>query len=214
MRTSSSRLASRALPILASTLLAAMTGSCAAGADDARVDDARVDDATRDRVVAIAGPAATRLAGTLSGELMGAVAEGGPAHAIDFCAREAMDLTRQVAAEMGAGWEVRRTALRTRNPANAPDDLDVRALERFHTAESDGAALENLVRRAPDGDYRYYRPLRVAPLCLECHGPRESLRPDVLDALATRYPDDAATGYAEGDLRGVIRITVPAAAVD
>jgi hypothetical protein len=200
--------------VLPFTLLAGVAAAAACGADRA---DAGADPETHARVAAVAAPAATRLAGTLSGELMAAVAQGGPAHAIDFCAREALDLTGQVAAELGEGWEVRRTALRTRNPANAPDDLDARALDQFHAAEADPAReadpLGDLVLRAPDGDYRYYRPLRIAPLCLECHGDRAAMQPAVLDALAERYPEDTATGYAEGELRGLIRITVPAAAV-
>lgn len=187
----------------------------AMAACDARVDEAHVvDDETRARVVATAGPAASHLAGTLSGELMAAVAEGGPAHAIGFCANEALELTSQVAAGMGDGWLVKRTARQTRNPANAPDELEASALERFHSAEAEGAGLEELVQRTPEGDYRYYRPLRIAPLCMECHGPRDAMQPAVLEAVDARYPDDQATGYTEGELRGLIRITVPAGAIE
>lgn len=194
---------------LAVALLAGAGTACAGGADEATL----VDDETRARVVAVAGPAASRLAGTLSGELMAAVREGGPAHAIGFCADEALELTGRVAAGLGEGWEVRRTARRIRNPANAPDDLEAAALDRFHAAEGEGAGLEELVQRTSGGDYRYYRPLRIAPLCMECHGTRDAMEPAVLEALDARYPDDQATGYTEGELRGLIRITVPGAAL-
>ncbi|HSH44717.1 MAG TPA: DUF3365 domain-containing protein [Longimicrobiales bacterium] len=190
-------------------LLVAVAAACAPEDDRANVDDA-----TRARVVAAASPAATTLAGTLSGQLMAAVNEGGPAHAIGFCANEALVLTDSVAGGLGAGWQVKRTARRTRNPANAPDDLEEDALDRFHAAETDGEGLEDLVQRTPDGDFRYYRPLRIAPLCAECHGPRDAMQPAVLEAIDERYPDDDATGYTVGELRGLIRITVPAAAID
>lgn len=205
----SSRSAVRCICSPGMALFVGAVAACAPGADEAAV----VDDETSARVVAVASPAASRLAGTLSGELMAAVREGGPAHAIDFCATEALELTGRVAAESGEGWQVKRTARRVRNPANAPDDLEADALDRFHAAETEGDRLEELVQRTSEGDYRFYRALRIAPLCMECHGPREAMQPAVLEALDARYPDDQATGYTEGELRGLIRITVPAAAI-
>ena len=42
----------------------------------------------------------------------------------------------------------------------------------------------------------------VQPVCLTCHGKR--LAGDVRTAIAEHYPDDRATGYALGDVRGAI----------
>jgi hypothetical protein len=197
----------RAIPAV--LVLVMLVTACARPGED---PDA-VDSETRERVVAVAEPAATALARTLSGRLLDAVAEGGPAGAIEFCSREAVTLTDGVVADLGEGWAVKRTALRTRNPANVPDALEARALDRFHAAESDGGGLEDHVQRTAGGDFRYYRPLRIAPLCLECHGDPEAMQPAVRRALEDRYPDDAATGYADGDLRGLIRVSVPASAM-
>jgi hypothetical protein len=44
---------------------------------------------------------------------------------------------------------------------------------------------------------------------MACHGPSDSLAPDVADALALHYPDDRATGFTEGDLRGWFWVEVP-----
>lgn len=201
-------------PRLALLLAVLVLGGCGRGGDDPEANDPdAVDDETRARVAAVAGPAAGTLARTLSGELLAAMEEGGPVHAIEFCARDAMELTGTVAGQLGAGWEVKRTARRTRNPANAPDALEARALERFHDAEADGG-LDELVQHAGDDEYRYYRPLRIAPLCLQCHGDAAAMDPDVRAIIAERYPEDAATGYGEGELRGLIRVTVPAAALE
>jgi hypothetical protein len=196
----------RAIPAV--LVLTGLVTACARPGDDPDV----VDPTTRERVVAAAEPAATELARTLSGQLLAAVADGGPAGAIEFCSREAVLLSDGVVAELGEGWAVKRTALRTRNPANAPDALEARALDRFHAAESAGGGLEDHVQRTADGDFRYYRPLRIAPLCMECHGDPEAMQPAVRQALADRYPEDAATGYAVGELRGLIRVSVPASA--
>ena len=40
------------------------------------------------------------------------------------------------------------------------------------------------------------------PVCLSCHGPPGSLDPEVTTALKNLYPQDEATGYRMGDLRG------------
>ena len=40
--------------------------------------------------------------------------------------------------------------------------------------------------------------------CLACHGAPEQIPAEVAAILAERYPDDQATGYAVGDLRGAL----------
>jgi tetratricopeptide (TPR) repeat protein len=193
-------------------LLAVAVSACAPQDRDAELVE-EVDDATHARVVASGDSAASTLAVTLSGKLFDAISDGGPAFAIDFCAQEAQALAAAVASSMGPGWEVKRTSRRTRNPANAPDPGEQSALALFHEAEADGG-LEHLVQRTRDGGYRYYRPLRIAPLCLECHGSPAAMDADVRQVLSERYPDDQATGYGTGELRGLIRVTVPASRVE
>jgi hypothetical protein len=173
-----------------------------------------IDEATRQVVVQRGEQVALHLMQTLSGRLTAAMSEGGPPAAISFCSEEAHALTASVVEGIGHGWEVKRATLRPRNPDNAPDDLEEEALEFFHAAEAAGQELpEHLVQRTPDGDYRYYRPLLTAAMCVQCHGPAEELSSEVVQVLAQRYPDDQAIGYREGDLRGLIRVTVPADAV-
>lgn len=177
-------------------------------------DRAPLDDATRARVVAVGDSAAMSLVRTLGARLGEHMAQGGPAGAIAFCSAEAQTLTDSVSAALGEGWAVKRTTTKTRNPRNAPDSLEAEALRHFHDETAGGAEPpEHFVQATPDGDYRYYRPLRIAGLCLQCHGPRETLDPGVRQVLDTRYPADQATGYSEGDLRGLVRVTVPREAV-
>jgi len=51
---------------------------------------------------------------------------------------------------------------------------------------------------------RVHPPAEGEGACLTCHGPTESIPEDVRAALRERYPDDKATGYAVGDLRGAL----------
>ncbi len=173
-----------------------------------------LDDATRERVVAVGDTAAMSLVRTLGGRLNGHLASGGPADAVHFCATEAQRLTDSVSTALGEGWHVKRTTLQTRNPRNAPDSLEAQALMHFQTALHDTDELpDHLVQATADGDYRYYMPLRLGHMCLQCHGPRAQLDPAVRQTLSERYPADQATGYDEGDFRGLVRVTVPRSAV-
>jgi hypothetical protein len=190
------------------SLLAVLALATACG----RGDD--LDDETRARVVAAGDPAAMTLVRTLGGKLNGELATNGPAGAIRFCSGEALTLTDSVSRTLGPGWELKRTTRRTRNPRNAPDSLEAAALEYFHQADEAGEEPESHVQRTPAGDYRYYMPLRVGSMCLECHGPRDRIDPAVRQVLDTRYPADQATGYGAGDLRGVVRVTIPASAIE
>ncbi|MFN7177274.1 MAG: DUF3365 domain-containing protein, partial [Thermaurantiacus sp.] len=53
---------------------------------------------------------------------------------------------------------------------------------------------------------RYMRAIPTAPQCLACHGPEEAIAPAVRAAIAERYPDDRATGFRAGELRGAFSI--------
>lgn len=169
-----------------------------------RAEPAYMDDST---AIAIGSTAAGRLAGGLIGPLTAAVEADGPAGAIDFCSREALTLTTVIQDSIG-GVDLKRTTLRPRNPANAPDPLERAVLEDLHALAARGEPLPDHVLQHVDGATRFYRPLRVQPLCVRCHGPADQLDPAVAAILRERYPDDLATGYRDGDLRGVIRVEI------
>jgi predicted CXXCH cytochrome family protein len=65
----------------------------------------------------------------------------------------------------------------------------------------------------PENGYRYYAPIKVGLLCLSCHGPHDSLGPEVRAILDDRYPEDKAVNYSLGELRGVLRVFIPGEAV-
>lgn len=155
----------------------------------------------------VGAAAASTLTSELMGRLAAAIEEGGPAYALDFCSEQALPLTAGVAADLGVG--IKRTSSRIRNPANAPDDADRAALEHFEAALAAGEPLPAEHVQRLDGEMRYYRPIVVAEFCTTCHGLRDALDTDVRAALDARYPDDQATGFRAGDLRGVVRVSIP-----
>jgi hypothetical protein len=50
------------------------------------------------------------------------------------------------------------------------------------------------------------KPIIVQVECLNCHGSRTDIMPDVKNLIAQNYPGDKAIGYKMGDLRGAVSI--------
>jgi len=148
----------------------------------------------------------------LKGELGAAIEKGGPVAAIDVCHTRAPAIAARLSEESGA--RVGRTALRVRNAANAPDDLERAVLEQFAGDMAAGrvegpleAAFE--IKREGGIERHYLRAIPTEALCLTCHG--ETLGPDLAAAIARDYPGDQATGFKQGELRGAFRVVWPAA---
>jgi hypothetical protein len=145
---------------------------------------------------------------------MAAMKDGGPPAAVDVCAGRAQALTAEITQDLGIpGLAVRRTALRVRNPRNAPDELEQTALEDYARRSDAGEELAPRLIATAEG-YRYVAPIRTAGLCLTCHGAPEEIDPEVAAVVARHYPEDRAVGFALGDLRGIVSVAVPTSALD
>jgi len=157
---------------------------------------------------------ALQLGSELKAELGKAMAAGGSVGAIDVCRNRAPAIAAQLSRESGA--TVGRTALRVRNPANAPDELQRTLLEQFGSELASGKFMPPLeaafeIRRGGQVERRYMRAIPTEPVCLTCHG--KTLAPELATAIARDYPDDQATGFEQGQLRGAFTVTWPAAAI-
>ncbi len=154
---------------------------------------------------------ATELVTELKAELGRALASGGPAAAIEVCRVRAPEIAAQLSKESGA--TVSRTALRVRNPANAPDDLQRAILEQFSADLESGKAPMPLeaavdINRGGSIEHRYMRAIPMDAVCSTCHG--KALAADVSAAIAKAYPKDQATGFEPGQLRGAVSVVWPA----
>jgi hypothetical protein len=145
--------------------------------------------------------AMTRFRDSLSQMLVGVMQAEGPVRAIDVCSGQAPALARAASQD---GLRIGRATDRPRNPGNTASGWQADALAAFAASPSVGgaAAAAPFERVLDDGRLALALPLRIQPPCLTCHG--ASIAPDVAAALAARYPADRATGYALGDLRGVL----------
>lgn len=149
-----------------------------------------------DDFVTSARVATNRLRVALKSELGAAMQAGGPVAAIEVCNTRAPEIAAEISA--AAGLEVGRVSSRHRNPSNAASPHEAAVLAAFEARP----ALEDTVITVA-GRRTYLRAIRIdAPACLQCHGPAEDLDADLRARLAALYPDDRATGFAAGNLRG------------
>jgi hypothetical protein len=138
----------------------------------------------------------------LLGKLTEVLPASGPAAAISVC----RDQAPRIAAEIGQarGVTIGRTSFHLRNPENRPPEWAATLVAQ----RQDQPAFIPL----PDGRLGALLPIRLKTTCLICHGPKDQIAPSVLSALAEHYPEDQATGFQEGDLRGWFWVEVPAGA--
>jgi hypothetical protein len=153
---------------------------------------------------------ARELASSLKGLLVRELRSGGLEAAVAVCAEVAQEKTAQY--RESSGNEIRRVSLRWRNTANEPDAYERAVLESFDALpveERPKAEHWEVVSDQHGESLRYLKPLVANQMCLECHGTPETIPPEVAAMLAERYPDDRATGFASGDVRGAITIRIP-----
>lgn len=132
---------------------------------------------------------------TLRRALTTTISEKGLVYAIQFCSEAAYPIT---AAYTCKDISIRRAADRYRNPRNQADSLEIAMLEIFRSQNKSPRILRK------DGEVHFVKPIFVQGMCLYCHGlPEKEIQPEVYSAIKEKYPADRATGYREGDLRGL-----------
>lgn len=152
--------------------------------------------AQRDRALAARDAMATRL----KGRLMEVLSSDVPATAIVVCAEDAPQIAADVAREHDVS--IGRTSFRLRNPKNTPPAWTTQLVaDRIDEPIylTDGQKLGALL------------PIRLEVACLICHGPEDAMSQEIKDALEEHYPEDQATGFHKGDLRGWFWVEAPAA---
>jgi len=150
-----------------------------------------------------------KLRGTMMRELKLAQ-EMEPADAVALCRHLAPAVKFQI--EEKTGWEVRRVALRVRDSVNQPnqEERGVLLAYELRTAAGQPARLLRTRSIVEREGRRYVHVMQAIPTfdtCLVCHGP--NLDPEVKRAVQKLYPEDQATGYAVGDIRGAFSLYKP-----
>lgn len=165
--------------------------------------------AEEDAMLTEARKVATMLPPKLIVVLKEEISKSGPEGAIPVC----KDMAPKMAGELSkeTGWKIKRVSLKARNDARAtPDAWEEAALKDFDKRAAAGESPAKLEKGEKVGnEYRFVKALPVQPLCLSCHGTAEQISPAVKEVIGKTYPNDHATGYSEGQIRGVISVRKP-----
>ncbi len=146
---------------------------------------------------------------TLSGELKHAIlVEQSIPNGIRTCSQKAGMLTDSLSRAYHA--RIKRTSDKVRNPANALDEAEKLVWADFvrqHTAGQKPAPRVSLLN---DTTVAFYAPIMLKPLCMKCHGTvGQTIDTADYRLIQSLYPDDRATGYKAGDLRGMWSVRFP-----
>lgn len=148
---------------------------------------------------------ASALLQKLGSELKGKMQSSGPMGALDFCSQNALILTEEVA--KNSQTSIKRISINNRNPLNKANDNETTLLTEWSKLSKNGQPLpSHSIVNLSENSSIYYKPIIINnETCLKCHGNVES---DLAKAIAVAYPEDKATGYKMGDLRGMIAVTI------
>ena len=144
----------------------------------------------------------------LKGELVGAMKSGGPGKALKVCNIKAPAIAAM--ASKKSGWTVARSSHKLRNPTNKPDAFTAAAIKDFLDRIGKGEKAEKLIKTAivEENGKKVFRLVKAIPtkgVCLKCHG--SSVKPEVLKKIKALYPEDQATGFRPGQMRGVFTLS-------
>ena len=99
---------------------------------------------------------------------------------------------------------IKRTSHKLRNAKNEPDADSKAVLEEYLKLQESHKTMEPVVKKAPDGYVHFYAPIKLKKECLKCHGtPGQDITDEIYKLIKSKYPNDKATGFKEGELRGI-----------
>lgn len=143
---------------------------------------------------------------TLLKNVSEAIQAGGTVHAIDFCHTKAGFLTDSIGT--ATGYSIQRITDKPRNPGNSLMAAETELFSQIREDLLNQKAEPHYLLEDDMGGVVFYKPIVLGmPTCLKCHGqPGVDIDSATIEKLAERYPNDAATGYSLGQLRGLWKI--------
>lgn len=132
-------------------------------------------------------------------------------------AENAIPVCKVIAPAMAAEYSqdgrlLKRVSLKARNKVlGTPDVWEKEVLEGFDKAQREGKSVDNMdvSTVSKDADGRWFRYMKAIPTqaqCLQCHGKPADISAGMKALLTSEYPEDKATGYSAGEIRGAISI--------
>ena len=130
------------------------------------------------------------------------VAKDGLPGVVDFCHDNAMKLTDSLGKSHNV--VIKRTSHKLRNSENKPDIDSEAVINEYLRLQEEQNNMEPVVMKDADGYVHFYAPIKLKKECLKCHGtPGKEIPEPVYKLIKSKYPNDKATGFKVGELRGI-----------
>lgn len=140
----------------------------------------------------------------LQQKLMAAMKEGGTKLAIPFCKDNALSFTNQLGKKNHL--ILKRITDKPRNESNFVKEGEAKIFSDIRNQKSKEGVFPNRVVSS-DETVTVYIPIIMMGQCLQCHGKPNDMTKETKSMLRKHYPNDKATGYELGDLRGLFSVT-------
>ena len=146
---------------------------------------------------------AQQFGGELKPALQNSMKNGGPVPTISFCHSKAPQIAYELSQK--TGWKINRVSLKPRGTTATPDQWETAVLEQFNAQLASGTPIKGMefsevVTDNGAQSFRYMKAIATGDVCLKCHG--TDVAAPVSEAIHKLYPNDAATGYSKGQIRG------------
>lgn len=141
--------------------------------------------------------------------VMLAIQQKGVPGAVDFCSEKAVILTDSASSIYSS--RIQRITDKNRNPDNTlKTAIDKKAWEEISKMMTDKNIVKKQLIIDDNNSVYYYKAIPLGmPTCLSCHGnTQKDITPETLAAIKIKYPNDKATGYSMGQLRGLWKVRV------
>lgn len=166
-----------------------------------------MDNADAQYFLALGDSIASQAQMVLLANVSGAIAREGVAGAFNYCSEKAITLTDSLAQLYGASLQ--RLSDRNRNPDNSlQTSQDRESWEKIKALMSDEKSEKKHFINQENNQLFYFKAIPIGmDACLKCHGePGREIDESTWALLEEKYPEDKATGYLLGQLRGMWKI--------
>lgn len=137
----------------------------------------------------------------LKAALVSSIQKGGLESAVHVCKEVAPEIANQYSNE---NISIGRSARRIRNSNNKAESWMLEAFDSF--AKSKKENVQKNWSQSGEAFVRYAEPIYTDAVCLNCHG--STIAPAVKASIQKQYPNDRATGFELGELRGIFWVKI------
>ena len=137
----------------------------------------------------------------LGKNLIGTIQKEGTVNALKFCNIKAYPLTDSMS--IAFNTKIKRVSDLPRNTDNTANEIELAHINTFKNKLDNGEKIEPIINKKLNSVH-FYAPIITDQLCLQCHGNiGTDIKPNVLKAIDSLYPNDMAKGYALNQVRGI-----------